>query len=126
MTDDNNENFNVNDLYAHDINEDYSNILMSKIEAERDLHYDLRCKEVGDRVVIWDFTGCTDKMGIPVFDDFLLDKECIVIETGLSSIIKISFMGFYAQRNLLVFCPKNDEFYLTNSNYVKRLDHNKY
>lgn len=100
---------------------------IAKIQAEILEKQDLRTKEVGDRVKIWDGSGNHDKntkehrYGI----DELFKSEAIVIATGLSvsNIREYDFQPKYNLDVLLRF-PNGEEVY-TMSSCISRTDKHK-
>ena len=100
--------------------------ILKQIAEIKKANYDAREKRVGDRVEIWDFSGCITDTGEPVVSDILVNKECIIIETGVESEFRLSvFSKTIQNRDLMVFCPETGKVYHTASDFVKRLDKNK-
>ena len=86
-------------------------------------NYDPRNKEIGDRVIVWDFTSFTDENnnafeGSDIAVNFKNIQYFIVIETKLKNVLKL-FDDYEIYRDILVVNPITNKKYYVSSNAIK-------
>lgn len=108
--------------------QDYAKRMMQEISEIIAKNTDNRIKSVGDRVIVWDFSGFTDKETGKRIGFYELGKtkddeiKGIFIQTDCKKIYQL-FFGPQITLDLLLVI--NNKEYYTSSNFVKRIDTDK-
>lgn len=97
--------------------------LLAEIGKIIEQNKDDRKKEIGDKVIMWDYSGCKDKKTGKSYSclDSIEGQEAIIIETGLKENGFTYFDDKPRILDILIHYPDGTEVY-THSNFVKRTD----
>jgi hypothetical protein len=113
-----------NSIYIIAMKKEFSNKMQSIGEVFNKImneNIDLRTKQVGDRVQIWDYSSVTDDKGLKLSRlDFLEIPYLIVIDTNRRTEMQILNSNYV--QDLIVVDPKTNKKYRVTSKFVKRLD----